>query len=195
MNQFEAYELWLSLKAHFTSNYNYFTYKGRVSATVDAYEKRKDKLYFKRLSKHPDPGGLVVANFALNKDIWVGDLFTENGSEAYLKWKKYRHSTEYQFKSELEYILRNEDKLEDMIRVTDGKLPELARLYFAKKVSKETLVILNKVINFYPHWNKNLKDEPMWDHLETIFLKFSPFLEVETDKYSRIVQQFVNTTT
>ena len=191
INQFEAYELWCSLKAHFTTKYDFFKYKGRISATVDAYEKRKDKLYFKRLSKHPDPGGLIAANSAVNKNIWVGDLFTEIGSDNYLKWKKYRYSTEYSFKTELEFLLRNEDKLEDLIRVKENKLPEIIRLYFSKKISKETLIILNKVINFYPYWKKHLKDDVIWDDLENIFLNFSPFLEIDVDKYSRIVKQYI----
>ena len=59
MNEFEAYEKYVALKLHFTSEYDYFRYNGKTSVTLKSFNERKDRFHFKRLSKKYDDPTLI----------------------------------------------------------------------------------------------------------------------------------------
>ena len=40
MNEFEAYEKYVALKLHFTSEYDYFRYNGKTSVTPKSFNER-----------------------------------------------------------------------------------------------------------------------------------------------------------
>ena len=40
---FKAYKLYLAVKNHFTTSYDYFKYNGKVNAKEDSFLKRRDK--------------------------------------------------------------------------------------------------------------------------------------------------------
>ena len=51
MTGFEAFTLYYTLKLHFTTDYDYFKYNGKSSVSIDAFEKRKEKYHFYKLSR------------------------------------------------------------------------------------------------------------------------------------------------
>ena len=52
MTGYEAYCLYNSLKLHFNSDsYDYFRYNGKISSSIEAFENRKDKYHFYKLSR------------------------------------------------------------------------------------------------------------------------------------------------
>ena len=76
MTGYEAFCLYTSLKLHFNSNsYDYFKYHGKVNTSVDAFENRKDKWHFYKLSRrftNADQGrDYIVANLAHKQVIWI----------------------------------------------------------------------------------------------------------------------------
>ena len=71
---FETYVYYLALKRHFTSNYDFVKYNGKVNARVDAFERRKDKFFFFKLSKRKDVKNFILANLLLKPDAWAGSL-------------------------------------------------------------------------------------------------------------------------
>ena len=49
---YEAFCLYQAIKLHFTTDYyDYFKYGGKSKISVDAFENRKDKFYFYKLSR------------------------------------------------------------------------------------------------------------------------------------------------
>ena len=80
MTDYEAYLNYLALKLHFSSEYDFHKYNGKVSDTIESFEKRKDKYKFVRLSrKLSDPQILdfYLANFIRGKE-WIGDFDQKN---------------------------------------------------------------------------------------------------------------------
>ena len=64
---YEAFGLYQSLKLHFTTDsYDYFKYNGKTKVTVTAFENRKDKYHFYKLSRKytnkEDLINFIVAN-------------------------------------------------------------------------------------------------------------------------------------
>ena len=48
MTGFDVYKTYLALKLHFTKDkYNYFTFNGKSRASQSAFDKRKDRYFFK----------------------------------------------------------------------------------------------------------------------------------------------------
>ena len=48
---FNAYKLYLAVKNHFTTNYDFFKYNGKVNAKEDSFLKRRDKFFFAKLQR------------------------------------------------------------------------------------------------------------------------------------------------
>ena len=87
MTPYEVYIDYLALKKHFTTeHYDYHKYNGKVNASKDSFEKRKDKFFFEKISRHRDPHGLMLANFLKLDDIWVKNLTGDEATERYNQW-------------------------------------------------------------------------------------------------------------
>ena len=46
MDAFSAYKIYMGLKAHFNSDYDFKKYSGKTTASKSSYLKRKDKFFF-----------------------------------------------------------------------------------------------------------------------------------------------------
>ena len=51
MTDYEAYTTYLALKLHFSTDYDFFRYNGKVSASPESFKKRKEKYQFVKLAK------------------------------------------------------------------------------------------------------------------------------------------------
>ena len=61
MTPFEVYCEYVSLKNHFTKlDYDYIKYNGKMRLKPTSFQKRKDKLFFEKISKHSDPHGFFI---------------------------------------------------------------------------------------------------------------------------------------
>src|ERR1043165_446489 len=99
---FETYEIYVSIKAHFTDKkYDYHKFRGKVKTSVDSFERRRDKFFFEKLGKKYPKAQLVnffVANFIRNPYLWIGDfVMDEIAEENYIQWRKRTESLTYQF--------------------------------------------------------------------------------------------------
>jgi hypothetical protein len=78
MNEFECYSTYTALKLHFTSDYDYFKYNGKCNVTLESFNKRRERFFFKKLSReYPDPElrDFLVSNFLNDINMWIGDAF------------------------------------------------------------------------------------------------------------------------
>jgi hypothetical protein len=184
MTPFDAYTKYLALKNHFTSDYDYFQYGGKVSARQDAFERRRDKYQFYKLSKKKDVEGFLIANFIDdNSNKWIGDLNDKESEDVYNKWKGRQESITYLYKNDLNKM---DDDLDLNLKVIDGQYPKLLQLYQFGTVSIETLVVLNKVVNYIPHWTKNITDHIIWPEHRRRILKYEPFVKFDPFKMKKL---------
>lgn len=189
---FELYVYYLSLKQHFTSEYDYFKYNGKVSARYDTFQKRKDRFFFYKLSNRDESKELIFANILENPSIWIGDLVDTKAKDVYNQWKKRLNSLTYRFKEELSYI----DDLKASIRIENGQHPQLLTFHIQNKVSIETLTILDMIIKFFSYWRKNIDDGILFPDINKKVDKYKPFLErsIELTKFKKILLNKYNTT-
>lgn len=177
MTPLETYQSYLALKLHFGGKYDYFKYGGKTSATLSAFEKRKDKYKFVKLSqKLSDPQILdyYLANFIRGKE-WIGDFDQKN----WLEHKKVNQSLEYVYKNDIEKLLTITENFDILFKVGEGNHPKLVKAYLGKKVSLETLVILEKVLKYRKQFDAKISETYVWPKVSLLIKKYEPFLDID----------------
>ena len=49
---FDVFKVYLAVKLHFTSNYDYFEYDGKVNCKLETFTKRNDRYFFHKLTQN-----------------------------------------------------------------------------------------------------------------------------------------------
>ena len=177
MTPVETYQSYLALKLHFEGKYDYFKYGGKTSASAASFEKRKDKFKFVKLStKLSDPQILdnYLANFIRGKK-WIGDFDKTN----WLEHKKVNQSLEYVYQNDIEKLLTIAENFDILFKVGEGNHPKLVKAYLGKKVSLETLVILEKVLHYREQFDAKISETYIWPKVSLLIKKYEPFLEID----------------
>ena len=185
MNEFEAYEKYVALKLHFTSEYDYFRYNGKTSVTPKSFNERKDKFHFKRLAKKYDDSTIIeyfIANIIANKQ-WVGNM----DIATYIQWASRIQSVEYVFSNDVEKLLTNVTDFDIIFNSDKGNHPKLIKAYLGKKISLETLVIFEKLLDFRKTFNKEITDQIIWPKVNMLIEKYEPFVEANINRCRKIL--------
>ena len=185
MTPFEVYQTYLSLKNHFNvKNFDATKYTLKTNASVDSFNKRKDKLSFEKLAKHEDVKNLLISNFIEDTKSWIREIsYNENAKKIYEDWLKRNQSLMYHFENDLSKL--NEDFNSNFV-TKQGEHPFVLRLYLGGEICLETLVILCDMVGCIRHWNKELKDDFIWQEIENKITKYKPFLHYDKEKVRNI---------
>lgn len=187
MSPFETYKEYISLKNHFTKNdYDYFKYNGKSRVTLDSFNKRKDKIFFEKLSKRSDVHGYLVANLSDNPKHWIRDLaYSEDAERTYNDWLKRNQSLTYNYKSDFIKILEEQSREE-------GHHPSALRLYLGKHISLESLCVFVNMTNALITWNSKLEYDPIWEDVRLKVVKYTPFVKFEHSKIKKVMIDILN---
>lgn len=193
MTGYEAFGLYESLKLHFTKDtYDFFKYNGKTNISVTSFENRKDKYHFYKLSrKYTDKQDLIdfiVANLMVSERLWVGDLLCEDAEVRYRGRKKTLQSLSYVFENDCRTVFEGVSDPNEVIK-TDGDYPVLLTKALRKEITMETLVILNKILNFFPMWDKKLTDSIPWPDYRRKCEKYAAFLPQDVVKFKLILKK------
>ena len=193
MNGFEVYKIYLAIKLHFTSknqSYDFHKHNGRTTARLETFTKRRDRYYFHRLSKSYDDKSIVnyfLSNFVSNTNLWVGDIIGKAGDEHYKQWSKKIESLHYYYEKDIDYIIERmttkDIKFNDLFLSIDGQHPPIIKMFLAKKINFETLIILDDILRFTKKLNKNIKEKVLWPKLFDRMKRYKPFLSYNITKY------------
>ncbi len=196
MTGYEAFGLYESLKIHFSKDsYDFFKYNGKTNVSVTAFENRKDKYHFYKLSRkytqREDLINFIVANLLEKDNLWVGDLLNESAEVNFRKHQKVLQALSYEFTNDLAQIFEGIDNPNDVIKVVDGEYPILLTKLNRKEVSIETVVILNKMLNFLPMWEKKVADTIVAPNQFRRIKKYASFLNQDVVKYKLILKKVI----
>ena len=188
MQAVDVYLMYCALKAHFgKGDYDFVKYGGKSSATKDSFWKRTDRLFFvktqRKYKKKEVIQDYLVSNFIQNTKGWLCDFNDDN----YLNWKKRTQSMSYNFKEELEKIGKV-----NLLGIKRGQHPRLLKEYLGKRVSIETLVILDDISNFTKIWNKKLENDVVWPKVKKLMFDYKKFLTYDKKKCTIILNNFIN---
>ena len=186
MSAFECFQHYNALKLHFTKpSYDYFRYSGKTKATSASFDTRKDKLYFMKLAKQPDPVNYILSNLVENPKLWIKEIaFSPSAEIVYKDWNKRQQSLMYLFKEELANLNQNFDS---NFKSEENTHPYVLKLYFRKEISLETLVMLVDLVKCVKYWNKKHEYDPVVEEVLTKISKYRPFLNYDRDVVKKIV--------
>jgi hypothetical protein len=178
MNGYEAYKLYVSLKAHFRGDrYDFFKY-GRISPKHQTFENRKDRHFFdklaKRYSNEETMIQFLVSQMHENPNIWIGSMIGEEANQRYLEWRKRNERLTYQFGEDIKTLIRYASLHHDftpnawgsMFMAEKGNHPKILKLMMQKKICPETFCLLDHMMNFTDRWNSKLQNDPVWDEMQ-----------------------------
>lgn len=188
-----AFNKYLALKLHFTSpSYDYFKYNGKTRPIL--LDKRKDAMWFARLErkyKEPELINYYVSNMISNQRMnWIGDFNEVN----YINWKKRNESFSYLFKTELSSLL-DTTNLNDILKSDSGNHPMLLRAYMGNRVSIDTVVAMNKILQFICIWDQRIQDNVVWPSISNIFKKYDPFTKYDIGVIKKTLREVIDGTT
>lgn len=186
MSAFEAYVCYLALKQHFTvASYDFFKYHGKVRAKHETFEKRRDRFFFDKLSRQPDPKTLIIAN--LIEDVsYVNDMISSEGLARGKKYNQWNMALSHNYNEELKNALANCSFNDLLLFPTDSQYPPLLSGLMSKQISIQTVIILDSLVHFMDNWDKQLSNDYLWPEIKHKLDKFRPFLVFDKDKLKKI---------
>lgn len=200
IDAFGAYKLYLALRLHFTTDsfdavkYNFKTH----GADFDKFRNKPEAYWFNSLAKKYSREELIqvfVAQFISGKK-W-GGMHTSNVEfeTTYTEWRKKIESLSYTFEQELAAIWnlfvdnQQEPILADLFAM-QGDRPLIIDMYLKKRVSIETITILDTLTGFMLKCDSSVKDTILWPTVKRSVKKYQPFLDFDKAKFKGILLQY-----
>lgn len=195
MTPIDVYKTYLAFKNHFTKqSYSYFKYSGKSRASVQAYNNRKDRYFFERMSRKKTDDEIkqyFLANFVECDDpdrLWIGEIISA-GEGNYKSWMKRSQTMSYMFKTEVEVFV-NKENFQQLFSIKGQSHPEVLKKYLQGALSIETMVILDIILGYVKNFDKKLED-PVWTTVSLKIKKYKPFLNIDVEKYKSILKEQV----
>ena len=185
---YDAYTLYLGIKLHFHSkDYDFVKYNGKVKSDINSFLKRKDKYHFGKLFKthKQELQDFYIANLSL-KDSWAGDLLDNECVKVYKEWKRRNQKLSYLFETEVSDLLRKKN-INKVLEVKNGQHPILLKEFLGKKISLETMCILDEIIGFTKDWERLISENLVYPDVQNRINKYKSFVSVDIEKYKKVL--------
>lgn len=175
MTPLQLYYYYYALKRHFTTtHYDYFKYKGRLR--LNDFNKVKEKIFFEVLSRNYKAKEIIFSNILNNPKIYIAKLINNEETEKiFHEWDKINSSPLYYFKEDIKNFDGN---FRNNFVIGDDNTPLIFKLLKNKKITLETFVIVDKMINFINVLNKKTNNKE-WGCAAFKAKKYEPFLEID----------------
>lgn len=184
----QVYRMYLGVKLHFSDkDFDYVKAGGGVRVNPDALTKRKDRYYFEKLSETYNQGellGYFVSNFVYGQQNGAV-VNQEEGRATYLEWRAKLDRLTYLVGSEVGNIC-NAETFNSLFSVEGAKHPPLLKCFLAKEVSLETMLILDKVVDYLEDWRNYITEEYVWPEIYKLMVRYSSFVDFNNmEKYKK----------
>jgi hypothetical protein len=187
--------MYVALKLHFTSeSYDYFKFNGKVKTTESKFNVRKDRYFFQKLCNKYN-GDMVrdyfVSNFVYDVNSWVGSITRDRGERIYSEWKKKQDSISYLIVNEIDYLLDQVENFDSLFECKQNQHPIILKKYLSKKISLETLIVLDDILNFVNRFDRQISEKLLWPKIKMSMIKYKPFMRCDYKKFKSILKEKV----
>ena len=181
MKAVDVYLMYCALKAHFKGDYDYHKFSGQTKIKRDSFFKRKDRIFFvKAAYKYKQNNEILdyfVANFIKDREGYIAN-FNDKNYEEWLNKRKVFYDV---FSQELQPFVK---EFNPLFECKDGQHPLLLKEYLGKRISLETIIILDELVEFSKRWDKELKwDDFVWPDVKKLMNNYKGFLTINAEKY------------
>lgn len=193
------FKLYHSIRLHFTTNYDFFKYRGKTGKFGNLDQKRGKNFIFRLEKKYGDEFAnfLVCMFISYSKDNYRLDQFIDVGNEKiYEQWKSRLGSLPYHFEQDLNFLKDLNIPFNDMFKcsvirngIKTKSHPQILKQYIKGNISLETLIAIDIVLDYFQHWDLVMKDDFMWKELHFKIKKYKPFLSISKERYKEIIKK------
>ena len=181
MQPIDVYLMYCAMKAHFgKTDYNFIKYGGKSRVPRNSFFKRKDRYFFVKLSKkyktENEIRNYFIANFMMEQRGYVANFNDEN----YEKWQNKQNNFHDIFTNEIQPMIQDFNSL---FEIKKSEHPKLMKEYLGKRISLETLIILDELVEYSKKWNEHLKDDILWPDLKKLMNNYKWFLTFDKKQY------------
>lgn len=181
MQPIDVYLMYCAMKAHFgKTDYNFIKYGGKSRVSRNSFFKRKDRYFFVKLSKkyktENEIRNYFIANFMMEQRGYVANFNDEN----YEKWQNRQNNFHDIFTNEIQPMIQDFNSL---FEIKKSEHPKLMKEYLGKRISLETLIILDELVEYSKKWNEHLKDDLLWPDLKKLMNNYKWFLTFDKKQY------------
>ena len=186
---FDVFKVYLAVKLHFTSNYNYFDYDGKVNCKLETFTKRNDRYFFHKLSKKYGKDEILVLNKeTLNYMMSTFEFKKEVGM-------KLMSHFSYHFRNDFTNIVNDFSNkrisFDDGFRCSGGQHPRLLRLLIQRRTSFQSLIVLDQILSFVKNWNKEIKERVVWPKIALTMARLKPFINYNMTECKLIIKEVI----
>jgi hypothetical protein len=187
MDSLQVYQLYLSLRLHFTRpDFDITKSRKGVKVSREAFLKRKDLFALRKLGETKPKTEIIdflVANF-VSGNQW-GGVFDAEANDVYAEWQIRMQKLGYTFKQDIQTLYADGDPFE----VIDGQHPKVLKLYLGKKISLESIAILAKIGIIENIDYSSLSNDFIWNDFVHLVKKYKPFVKIDKEYYTRQLKQ------
>ena len=98
----------------------------------------------------------------------------------YQQWKDRRNNFYDIFTEEIRPFVKN---FNPIFEVKNSSHPILLKEYLGKRVSLETLIILDELVKFSKNWNNRMAEDYIWFDLKKLMKNYKRFLTIDKKCY------------
>lgn len=204
VNGKSVYMLYLMLKNQFSGKYDAVKYNWKIKVSDKAYNNRKDKYFFQKLSEKYNLKELClifISNLLANQDAWIGEI---SDSDALVFYRGYigklaTIKTKYEDDVKNIFYFYKKVKSNEKSGITSfGDIfkynEKLGTSYIFKLlqsniISYETFILLDSFMNLIENHDKH--DSIVWSSYSKRLTAYKKLLEVDHDAAKSIFKEFV----
>ena len=181
MEDYDAYKIYIALKSHFNSDYDFNKYNGKTSVSVDSFLKRNDRPFFGKVGRKykDDTKEFFISNFIKDPKGWVGNFTDDN----FVQYQKRKQSLKYTYENDVLNLLRKYQSYDKLFEVKDGQHPMLLKQFLGDKVQIETMCIFETLFDYCKEWDKQISEKIVWPVTKKLIKNYNSVLTFDVDSY------------
>ena len=181
MEPIDVYIMYCAMKAHFSrKDYDFNKYGGKTKVSRDSFFKRKDRHFFVKLSRKYSTDieikNYYISNFIKDKRGYIANFSDDN----YKSWLLKRSGFFEQFIIELSPYIK---EFQPLFEVEGNNHPKLLKEFLGSRVSLETMIVLDELVEYGKNWDKLLEGDIIWIDLKKLMENYKGFLTINKNLY------------
>ena len=196
MNGFQTYQIYQSLKLHFTTDYDAVKYNYKTAVRQDTFERRKDRYFFEKLSRRFNKEKLIhyfTSNLIQNSSVWIGDMSDEIYNDYIARYDKLT----YMLSQDMKLMSDKGYSFDQLCTTSDNNSSNLfLESLRADEIQLESVVLVDIMVNFLNRLKSDLID-PLGINKDLIdlLLKYKLIMLQSPLPHSKLKEKVLNTFT
>lgn len=188
-----VFKLYLQLKGHFNGKYDVVKYNWSMKLSDAAYNKRRDKMFFERLSSRhtlKDLCLIFISNLVANQDAWIGEISDADALIFYREYLGRLSQVQTRYQEDIRNIYYFSEKigikaLQDIFVYNENiSTSYVFKLLQNDIISFETFILLDSFLDIINNMDKH--DDIVWESYSKRLNGYRKILTVDSAKAKQL---------